>query len=68
MPYIYFIYGYINIQMNMFLVKTILDVDVNDMQVMLFDKFSDGPYHELIQKAFSPKHPVIRHTHYKGKV
>ena len=35
---------------------------------MLFDRFSNGPYLELIQKAFSPQHPVLRHTHYKGKV
>ena len=34
---------------------------------MLFDKHTDGPYLELIQKAYSPNHPVIRHQHYKGK-
>ena len=70
--------------MNMYLVRSILNEqhaheqaqqhhhsalnNDDDMQVMLFDRFSDGPYHELIQKAFSPNHPVLRHTHYKGKV
>ena len=36
-------------------------------QVLLFDKHLDGPYLELIKKAFSPNHPVTRHQAYKGK-
>ena len=35
--------------------------------VMLLDKHTDGPYLELIQKAYAPNHPVIRHQHYQGK-
>ena len=35
--------------------------------VMLFDRHADGPYLELIKKAFSPSHPVIRHNTYEGK-
>lgn len=50
--------------MNMFLVYSTLGLSFKDTQVMLFDKYPDGPYHELIQKAFSPSHPVLRHTHY----
>ena len=34
--------------------------------VMLFDRHADGPYLELIKKAFSPSHPVIRHHTYDG--
>jgi hypothetical protein len=54
--------------MNMLLVYKALELQPADVQVMLWDKFSDGPYHELISKAYSPKHPVLRHTHYHGKV
>jgi hypothetical protein len=53
--------------MNMFLVANVLDLPMDDLQVMLFDKFSDGPYLELIQKAYSRNHPVIRHQAYSGK-
>jgi len=52
----------------MLLVYRMLDLDLSATQVMLFDQFSDGPYHELIEKAFSPHHPVLRHGHYRGKV
>lgn len=51
----------------MFLVKNVLDLPIEDTQVILFDKHTDGPFHELIQKAYSPNHPVIRHQHYAGK-
>lgn len=55
--------------MNMFLVYEILGLQPSEVQVMLFDRFNDGPYQELIQRAFSPSHPVLRHTHYQtGKV
>lgn len=39
------------------------------MTVMLFDQHPDGPYMDLIQRAFSPSssRPVIRQDHYKGK-
>jgi hypothetical protein len=54
-------------QMNMFLVSTVLGLSFKDTQVMLFDKHIDGPFLELIRKAFSPNHEVIRHEHFKGK-
>jgi hypothetical protein len=54
--------------MNMYLAANVLGLDFKDVQVMLFDKFSNGPFDELIEKAFSPNHPVLRHTHYQGKV
>lgn len=54
--------------MNMFLVYEILGLQPSEVQVMLFDRFADGPYLELIRRAFSPDHPVLRHTHYRGKV
>jgi hypothetical protein len=55
--------------MNMFLVLSALRLDPEALQVMLFDLHPDDPYMELISKAFSPRHPVIRHTHagYAGK-
>ncbi len=53
--------------MNMYLVKSVLGLDLAAVQVMLLDRHPDGPYHELISKAFSPNHPVIRHQHYRGK-
>lgn len=54
--------------MNMFLVMAALDINPSDQQVMLFDKHPEGPYIDLIKNAFSPNHPVIRHTDYKNKV
>eukprot|EP01038_Epipyxis_sp_PR26KG_P005446 gene5446-7539_t len=53
--------------MNMFLIGNALDTDFSDIQVMLFDKHYDGPYHELIQKAYSTNHPVLRHDYYQKK-
>jgi hypothetical protein len=47
--------------MNMFLVSKILGSDVSNQQVLLFDKHPDGPYKELIHKAFAPVHGVHRH-------
>jgi len=49
----------------MFLVKSVLQSKTDNMQVMLFDKHPDGPYLELIQKAFANSKPVLRHQHYK---
>lgn len=37
--------------MNVFLVKSVLNIDARDMQVMLFDKHPDGPFFELIEKV-----------------
>lgn len=54
-------------QMNMFVVQTALGLDPADTQVMLFDKHPDGPYHELISRAFSANHPVLRHGDYRGQ-
>lgn len=53
--------------MNMFLVMSVLDVDPQRQRVVLFDKHLDGPYLELIQKAFSPSHPVGRHQQFNRK-
>eukprot|EP01042_Synura_sphagnicola_P002825 gene2825-3441_t len=46
--------------LNMYLVLSALKVSPADIRVMLFDKYSDGPYIELIQKAFSPSHTISR--------
>jgi hypothetical protein len=56
------------LQMNMLLTYKVLGLRPEEVQVVLWDKFADGPYRDLIQKAFSPQHPVQRHTHYRGKV
>lgn len=53
--------------MNMFLVMNALDLDPHSMQVMLFDLHPDGPYTDLIRKAYSPNHDLLRHQHYRGK-
>jgi hypothetical protein len=53
--------------MNVFLVMSALGIDPRKQKVVLFDKHLDGPYVELIQKAFSPSHPVGRHQQYKGR-
>ena len=54
---------------NMFLVHLILGGNlIQQQQIVLFDKYSNGPYFDLIQKAFSPSHPVLRHSHFKRKV
>lgn len=67
--------------MNMLLVMRVLDLSAEEMQVMLFDKYEnvlqqyqfkrhrypDGPYIDLIKRAYSPKYDVIRHAHYSGK-
>eukprot|EP01033_Poteriospumella_lacustris_P004587 gene4587-3281_t len=47
--------------MNMFLVHKVLGNEVADQQVLLFDKHPDGPYKELIEKAYAPRHGVHRH-------
>ena len=41
--------------------------DLKKQQVMLFDKFSNGPYFDLIKKAFSPNYDVIDHIYYGRK-
>jgi hypothetical protein len=46
-----------------------LDLSPSEMQVMLFDRHSDGPYVELLQRAFSGGRPPIRKEKYgNGKV
>lgn len=52
--------------MNMFLVLSVLRVHPSGIQVMLFDKHTDGPYLDLIKKAYSPKHPVLRYHEFSG--
>ena len=39
--------------MNVFLVSNILQQDPQQQQVILWDKHHDGPYYELIEKAYS---------------
>ena len=53
--------------MNMFVALGVTNIPASSTQVMLFDMHPDGPYMDLIQQAFSPNYPVIRHKHYKGK-
>lgn len=53
--------------MNMFLVMNILGLSASEMQVMLFDSHHDGPYIELLKKAFSPNQPIIRSSEYGSK-
>jgi hypothetical protein len=48
--------------MNMFLVLNVLNLSPGDLQVMLFDLHPDGPYMELIKRAYSPNHDVIRYV------
>ena len=53
---------------NMFLVHLILGGDlISQQQVVLMDRFSNGPYFELIQKSFSPSHAVLRHSDFNKK-
>lgn len=54
--------------MNMFLVLSMLNIPVNDLQVVLFDKHSDGPFIDLIKAAFSPKHSILRANHFNNKI
>lgn len=51
------------------LTPTSMSIAPITMTVMLFDQHPDGPYMDLIQRAFSPSsfRPVIRQDHYKGK-
>jgi hypothetical protein len=37
-------------------------------QVVLFDRHFDGPFHDLIQTAFSPNKPLRRIEDYKGQL
>ena len=69
--------------MNMFLVYNALNLNPKDIQVMLFDKYDfftffsfhffhslrhpDGPYFDLIKRAYSSSHPLIRHDYFQKK-
>jgi len=53
--------------MNMYLVLSALQLPPSDLQVVLFDKHPDGPYMDLIEKAFAGNRKPLRHQHYKGK-
>jgi len=37
-------------------------------KVVLFDRHFDGPFHDLIQTAFSPNRPLKRIGDYNGEV
>ena len=52
---------------NMFTVYKALSLSYSETQVVLFDRFADGPYAELIQKAFSRERPLKRHGDYGGR-
>ena len=52
---------------NMHLVSHILEQDTNEQQVMLFDRHKDGPYTELISKAYAGGRALLRPDHYKRK-
>lgn len=55
--------------MNLFFVMSLLRTEVSAQQVLLWDKYSDGPYAELIQKAFSRGTPKLRrHSVFGSKV
>jgi hypothetical protein len=30
-------------------------------------RHTDGPYYDLIHKAYGPKHDILRHGHFGGK-
>ncbi len=49
---------------NMHLVSHILEERVQEQQVMLFDRHKDGPYTELISKAFGGGRELLRPDHY----
>lgn len=53
--------------MNMHLIQRILNLDWKTVQVMLFDKHPNGPFMDLINKAYCPKFGTIRHNHYSHK-
>lgn len=53
--------------MNMFLVLQALGVSPSNLQVMLFDRHSDGPYLELLEKAFAGGRKPIRKEKYAGR-
>ena len=52
---------------NMHLVANILDVDPANQQVMLWDRHKDGPYTDLISKAFAGGRKLLRNDHYGQK-
>lgn len=55
--------------MNMFLVLTALRQSPKDLQVLLFDRHSDGPYTDLIQRAFSGgRAPLRKEAYNNGRV
>ena len=39
----------------------------SSLQVVLFDRMPDGPYIDLLNRVYSPHHPVIRAEHYENK-
>jgi hypothetical protein len=47
-------------------VTSILILNVMIYFVCAFVRHTDGPYYELIKKAFSPKHPLLRHAEFSG--
>ena len=53
--------------MNMFVVDNVIGVDPADQQVLLWDKHPDGPYLDLIQKAYAGGKKALRHQSFAGK-
>ena len=53
--------------MNMFVVSNVIGISPEKQQVLLWDTHPDGPYLDLIQKAYSGAGKVERHSFYGGK-
>lgn len=53
--------------MNMYLVMNILGLSASEQQVILLDSHPDGPYMDLIKRAYSPNHAVLRPSDYGSK-
>ena len=53
--------------MNMFVAANVIGLHPSEQQVILWDRHPDGPYVDLIQKAFAGGRKVLRHQSYEGK-
>lgn len=52
---------------NMHLVSNILEMEPANQQVILWDRHKDGPYTDLISKAFAGGRQLLRNDHYGKK-
>ena len=54
---------------NIYLVvKHILNMDFENLKVILFDRHVNGPFFDMIQRAFSPNFPLTRAQDYKNQI